>query len=63
MQTLLGALAALVISIVIAVPLGILLGMLPRVYTAFQFVIDFGRSFPTVAMLPVVVLLLAPPSR
>ena len=32
--------------------------MLPRVYAAFQFVIDFGRSFPTVAMLPVVVLLL-----
>lgn len=57
-QTLAGALIALVIATVIAVPLGIVLGMAPGVYRSLQFVIDFGRSFPTVAMLPVVILIL-----
>lgn len=57
-QTLAGSLVALMISTVIAVPLGIALGMAPAAYRALQFVIDFGRSFPTVAVLPVVILVL-----
>lgn len=57
-QTVVGALIALLIAIAIAVPVGILLGMLPAAYRALQFVVDFGRSFPTVAMLPVMILLL-----
>src|SRR5690606_20482696 len=57
-QTLAGSVVALMISTVIAVPLGIALGMAPAAYRALQFVIDFGRSFPTVAVLPVVILVL-----
>lgn len=58
LQTLMGALLALLISVAIGVPAGLVLGMLPRVSDSLQFVIDFGRSFPTVAMLPVVILVL-----
>lgn len=37
----------------IAVPIGLLMGYYPRIYNAFEVIIDFFRSIPSVALYPV----------
>lgn len=56
-STLLDAARGLLIATVLAIPLGVLIGMLPTLDKATRFIIDFGRSFPVIALLPVLVLL------
>ncbi|MEU8266224.1 ABC transporter permease [Sphaerisporangium sp. NPDC049002] len=49
----------LLIAIVIAVPLGVLLGTLPRAELAARPIVEFLRPIPSVALLPLVTLLIA----
>jgi ABC-type nitrate/sulfonate/bicarbonate transport system permease component len=56
--TVLDAARGLLIAAVLAIPLGVLIGMLPKLELATRVVVDFGRSFPVIALLPVLVLLL-----
>lgn len=42
----------------LAIPAGVLIGMFPRVELATRMLVDFGRSFPVIALLPILVLLL-----
>lgn len=56
--TLRDALAGVAIATVLAVPLGLIIGMLPPVEVATRKLLDFGRSFPVVALLPILVLLI-----
>jgi NitT/TauT family transport system permease protein len=51
----------LLLAIVIAVPLGLLLGSLPVVNSAVSIVIEFLRPIPGVALIPLGVLLIADP--
>lgn len=57
------AFIALAIAIVIGIPVGMLLGISPALYRSTQFLVDVGRSFPVIALLPVVVLLLGATKR
>lgn len=61
--TLSGALVALAVAVLIGVPVGLLLGTVPALYRATQLIIDVGRSFPTVALLPVMILVLGATTR
>lgn len=45
------------LSVLIAVPLGLVNGSFPAVERSTRFVIDFGRTIPGIAILPVVLLL------
>lgn len=56
-QTLQGWIVGLVITVLIAVPLGILLGTIKTVHRALIGVIEFIRPIPPVALIPVAVLL------
>lgn len=56
--TMSSALIGLTLSIVVGVPVGMFLGIVPAFYRSTQFLIDLGRSFPVIALLPVMVLLL-----
>ena len=56
-QTLGNGMAALGLAIVIGVPLGLVLGLVPAVERTTRFLLDLGRSFPQIALLPVMVLL------
>ena len=58
LTTLGNGMAALGLAIVVGVPLGLLLGLLPPVERATRFLLDLGRSFPVIALLPVMILLL-----
>ncbi|MEV7965298.1 ABC transporter permease [Sphaerisporangium sp. NPDC088356] len=49
----------LLIAILIAVPLGVLLGTLPRAELAARPLVEFMRPIPSVALLPLVTLLIA----
>lgn len=46
------------IAALLAIPIGVLIGMLPRLEEATRMLVDFGRSFPVIALLPILVLLL-----
>lgn len=48
----------LAISAILAIPLGILIGMFPRLEESSRALVDFGRSFPVPALLPILVLVL-----
>lgn len=48
----------LLLAFALAVPLGVLLGSLPKVNTAVQAVVEFLRPIPSVALIPLVALLL-----
>lgn len=52
------ALAGVVIATVVAMPLGIIIGMFRPVEVATRTLLDFGRSFPVVALLPILVLVI-----
>ncbi len=56
-QTLQGWALALAIAVAIAVPLGVLLGSSALLYRSLRFVIEFLRPIPSVALIPLVVLL------
>jgi NitT/TauT family transport system permease protein len=56
--TVFDAARGLLAAALLAIPLGILMGMFPRVEVATRVIVDFGRSFPVIALLPILVLLL-----
>lgn len=56
--TVFDAARGLLIAAVLAVPVGLLIGMMPRLELATRMLVDFGRSFPVIALLPILVLLL-----
>lgn len=57
-QTVRAALLGLGLSIAIGVPVGLVLGMLPPVERTTRFLMDLGRAFPVIALLPVMILIL-----
>ncbi len=57
-QTLMSATAGWVISCVIGVVLGLLIGSIRPVDRSTSLVVEFGRAFPTIALMPVMMLLL-----
>lgn len=57
--TILDAMWGFSIAALLAIPLGIIVGMFPRVEVATRIIIDFGRSFPVFSLLPILVLLLS----
>lgn len=56
-HTVFDALRGLFIGSVLAIPAGILIGMFPPVERSTRMIIDFGRSFPIIALLPILILL------
>jgi NitT/TauT family transport system permease protein len=50
--------AAFAIALVVSVPVGVALGSSRRVYTAFEFLIDFFRSTPVSALFPLFLVIL-----
>lgn len=57
-QTMSAAFIGWVIACVSATIIGILVGSIPFLRTSSSVLLDFGRSFPTLALIPVVILLL-----
>lgn len=57
-QTLSSAMIGWLISCVVGVVLGLLIGSVRFIDRSTSFVIEFGRAFPTIALMPVVMLLL-----
>ncbi|ETK33953.1 ABC transporter permease [Microbispora sp. ATCC PTA-5024] len=55
--------AGLVVAILLAVPVGVLLGSLPRVEAAVRPLIEFLRPIPSVALIPLVALIAASDAR
>jgi NitT/TauT family transport system permease protein len=45
-------LVALAISCAVGVPLGLVMGYLPRVYSSLEFLVDFFRSIPPIVLFP-----------
>ncbi len=58
LATLVGAAAGLGIAVMIGVPLGLVIGVRPGLDRCTRLLVDVGRSFPVVALLPVMILLL-----
>lgn len=56
-STLLRTLFGFGIAVVLGIPLGILMGYSQRVYDSFEFLIDFFRSIPATAMIPLFTLM------
>lgn len=56
-DTVLNAALGLGIAAVAAIPAGIVIGMFPSLEAATRVLVDFGRSFPVPALLPILVLL------
>lgn len=56
-QTLGNGMGALGLAIIVGVPLGLLLGLVPVIERTTRLLMDLGRSFPQIALLPVMVLL------
>lgn len=56
--TLFDSVAGVTLATVVAVPLGVLIGMFPGVERATRKLLDFGRSFPVVALMPIFVLVI-----
>ena len=57
LATILDAFRGLACATAVAVPLGVLIGMFPGLERATRVIVDFGRSFPVIALLPILVLL------
>jgi NitT/TauT family transport system permease protein len=58
LNTIFDAARGLALAALIGIPLGVLIGMFQGVDRATRALIDFGRSFPVIALLPILVLLL-----
>lgn len=56
--TLRDAVQGILLAAVAAIPLGIIIGMFAAVERATRTLLDFGRSFPVVALLPILVLVI-----
>lgn len=56
--TLFDSVAGVTLATLVAVPLGVLIGMFPAVERATRKLLDFGRSFPVVALMPIFVLVI-----
>ncbi len=56
--TLFDSVAGVTLATLVAVPLGVLIGMFPGVERATRKLLDFGRSFPVVALMPIFVLVI-----
>jgi len=57
-QTLSAALSGLGLALVVGVPLGLVLGLVPAAERSTRLLLDIGRSFPVIALLPVLILVL-----
>lgn len=57
-ETMLAALIGFGLSIAIGVPVGMLLGLDKRFQLSTQFLVDFGRTIPVIAVLPLAILVL-----
>jgi ABC-type nitrate/sulfonate/bicarbonate transport system permease component len=57
-STVFDAARGLAIATLLAVPLGVLIGMFPGLERSTRIILDFGRSFPVIALLPILVLIL-----
>lgn len=57
-QTLSAALSGLGLALLVGVPLGLVLGLVPPAERSTRFLLDLGRSFPVIALLPVLILVL-----
>jgi len=57
-ETLLTAVIGFLIAVVIGVPVGMLIGMSRRAQLSTQFLVDFGRTIPVIALLPLAILVL-----
>lgn len=57
-HTVFDALRGLIIATILAVPIGVLIGMFPTLERSTRAIIDFGRSFPVIALLPILVLVI-----
>ncbi|MGM7669885.1 ABC transporter permease [Microbacterium sp. A93] len=57
-DSLAGALLGLAFGILVGIPLGILTGRFVAAELSLQFIVDFGRAFPAVALIAVLVLML-----
>ncbi len=63
MATLLDSLKGVIYATLIAVPAGIIIGMFPAIEKATRILLDFGRSFPVVALMPIFVLIIGATSQ
>lgn len=57
-ETLLTAVIGFLIAAVIGIPIGMLIGMSRRAQLSTQFLVDFGRTIPVIALLPLAILVL-----
>lgn len=62
-STVSNALIGLALGIAVGIPVGLVLGISPPLQRSTQFIVDFGRAFPVLALLPVMVLMLGATSR
>ena len=63
LATLVDSVVGILIAIICAIPLGILIGMLPPVERSTRTLLDFTRSFPVVALIPIFVLIFGANSK
>lgn len=57
-ETLLTAVIGFAVAAAIGIPVGLLLGMSRRAQVSAQFLVDFGRTIPVIALLPLAILVL-----
>jgi ABC-type nitrate/sulfonate/bicarbonate transport system permease component len=62
-KTMLAALSGWLIASAAGTALGLLVGSLPRLDRSSSILIDFGRSFPVLALMPVVIMMLGSNTR
>jgi NitT/TauT family transport system permease protein len=54
--TLIRTIGSFLIAIILFIPLGLIMGIFPKVYNHFEFLIEFFRSIPATALLPLFLL-------
>ncbi|OMQ16739.1 hypothetical protein A7K94_0200605 [Modestobacter sp. VKM Ac-2676] len=57
------AMIALALAVAVGVPAGLVLGISPALQRTTQFLVDLGRAFPVIALLPVMILIFGATSR
>lgn len=57
-RTLGSSMLGLLLALLVGVPAGIAIGASPALYRATRLLVDMGRSFPVIALMPVMVLLM-----
>jgi ABC-type nitrate/sulfonate/bicarbonate transport system permease component len=62
-STLASAMTGLLLAVLVGVPAGVVIGASPPIYRATRLLVDVGRSFPVVALMPVMVLLMGTTPR